>query len=51
MTLAAGEFIRRFLIHVLPGGFPRIRYSSLIQNDYFTQIASDPRIEPQNGLD
>ena len=26
MTLAAGEFIRRFLIHVLPGGFHRIRY-------------------------
>ena len=26
MTLAAGEFIRRFLLHVLPSGFHRIRY-------------------------
>jgi len=26
MTLAAAEFIRRFLLHVLPGGFHRIRY-------------------------
>ena len=26
MTLTAGEFIRRFLLHVLPAGFHRIRY-------------------------
>ena len=26
MTLAAGAFIRRFLLHVLPAGFHRIRY-------------------------
>ena len=26
MTLDAHEFIRRFLIHVLPRGFHRIRY-------------------------
>jgi len=26
MTLAADEFIRRFLLHVLPGGLQRIRY-------------------------
>jgi Putative transposase/Transposase zinc-binding domain len=26
MTLAAAEFIRRFLLHVLPAGFHRIRY-------------------------
>jgi hypothetical protein len=26
MTLAASEFIRRFLLHVLPAGFHRIRY-------------------------
>jgi hypothetical protein len=26
MTLAAGEFIRRFLLHVLPNGFHRIRH-------------------------
>jgi hypothetical protein len=29
MTLAAGEFIRRFLIHVLPDGFHRIRHYGL----------------------
>ena len=26
MTLSHGEFIRRFLLHVLPTGFVRIRY-------------------------
>ena len=26
MTLAADEFIRRFLLHVLPSGFHRIRH-------------------------
>jgi hypothetical protein len=26
MTLDAGEFIRRFLVHVLPERFQRIRY-------------------------
>jgi Putative transposase len=30
MTLAAGEFIRRFLIHVLPQGFHRIRHYGLL---------------------
>ena len=29
MTLAVDEFIRRFLIHVLPGGFHRIRHYGL----------------------
>jgi hypothetical protein len=29
MTLATGEFIRRFLSHVLPQGFHRIRHSGL----------------------
>ncbi|MEH2611798.1 hypothetical protein V1293_004087 [Bradyrhizobium sp. AZCC 1693] len=29
MTLSTGEFIRRFLIHVLPQGFHRIRYYGL----------------------
>ena len=32
MTLAAHEFIRRFLIHVLPGGFHRIRHYGLLAN-------------------
>jgi hypothetical protein len=30
MTLAPGEFIRRFLIHVLPKGFHRIRHYGLL---------------------
>jgi hypothetical protein len=32
MTLAAHEFIRRFLIHVLPSGFHRIRHYGLVAN-------------------
>jgi hypothetical protein len=32
MTLTVGEFIRRFLIHVLPAGFHRIRYYGLFAN-------------------
>ena len=30
MTLATDEFIRRFLIHVLPRGFHRIRHYGLL---------------------
>jgi hypothetical protein len=32
MTLTTDEFIRRFLLHVLPSGFHRIRYYGLIAN-------------------
>ena len=32
MTLSADEFIRRFLLHVLPEGFHRIRYYGLLGN-------------------
>jgi hypothetical protein len=32
MTLATDEFIRRFLLHVLPGGFHRIRHYGLLAN-------------------
>ena len=32
MTLAVGEFMRRFLLHVLPTGFHRIRHYVLIAN-------------------
>lgn len=32
MTLAADEFIRRFLLHVLPQGFQRIRYYGFLGN-------------------
>jgi len=30
MTLAPGEFIRRFMLHVLPNGFHRIRHYGLL---------------------
>ncbi len=32
MTLETGEFTRRFLLHVLPGGFHRIRHYGLLAN-------------------
>jgi hypothetical protein len=34
MTLATGEFIRRFLIHVLPQGFHRIRHCGLLASGH-----------------
>ena len=34
MTLEAEEFIRRFLLHVLPDGFQRIRYYGFLGNRY-----------------
>lgn len=34
LTLAAGEFIRRFLLHVLPSGLQRIRYYGFLGNRY-----------------
>jgi Putative transposase len=32
MTLSAEEFMRRFLLHVLPSGFHRIRHYGLLAN-------------------
>jgi Putative transposase len=37
MILAAEEFIRRFLLHVLPDGFQRIRYYGFLGNRYREQ--------------
>jgi hypothetical protein len=37
MTLAADEFIRRFLLHVLPSGLRRIRYYGFLGNRYRQQ--------------
>jgi hypothetical protein len=37
MTLDANEFIRRFLIHVLPDGFQRIRYYGFLGNCHRTR--------------
>src|ERR1700730_12362833 len=34
MTLETGEFIRRFLLHVLPDGFHRIRHYGLFANGH-----------------
>jgi hypothetical protein len=32
MALAAEEFVRRFLLHVVPGGFVRIRHFGFLAN-------------------
>jgi hypothetical protein len=37
MALEADEFIRRFLLHVLPDGFQRIRYYGFLANRYREQ--------------
>jgi Putative transposase len=34
IALAANEFIRRFLLHTLPDGFPRIRHYGLLANGH-----------------
>ena len=39
MTLAVDEFIRRFLIHVLPDGFHRIRHYGLFANGGRAEVA------------
>jgi hypothetical protein len=59
MTLAANEFMRRFLMHVLPKGFRRIRHFGFLANSCCAQklarirIALDvpnpePRIKPKD---
>jgi hypothetical protein len=56
MRLEASEFIRRFLIHVLPPGFMRIRHYGLFANrqrrhklvrcrELLNQTAPEPRAE------
>ncbi len=37
MTLPSDEFIRRFLMHVMPNGFHRIRYYGFLGNRYRNQ--------------
>ena len=56
MTLSADEFIRRFLIHVLPGGFQRIRYYGLLGNRHrdaklarCRELLGMSRLEPVDG--
>jgi len=38
MTLDADEFLRRFLLHVLPQGFVRIRYFGLLANRHRSEL-------------
>ena len=44
MTLAPGEFIRRFLIHVLPKGLHRIRHYGLLARSSRTVNIARPRV-------
>ena len=44
MTLATDEFIRRFLLHVLPGGFHRIRHYGLFANPVRAHNVSRARV-------
>ena len=50
MTLGANEFMRRFLLHVLPSGFHRIRHYGLIANtgrrDNLARVRELLHIEP-----
>src|SRR5262249_39012050 len=43
MTLASDEFIRRFLLHVLPSGFHRIRHYGLFANGGRTENLAHAR--------
>jgi hypothetical protein len=59
MTLGAHEFIRRFLLHVLPKGFHRIRHYGLFANGNRTgsfararellAVAPPPKPEPSKA--
>jgi hypothetical protein len=58
MTLEADEFVRRFLLHVLPAGFQRIRHYGLFTNRFRAknlaccrQLLVGPRSEllPESG--
>jgi hypothetical protein len=56
MTLGANEFIRRFLLHVLPDGFQRIRYYGFLGNRWreekltrCRQLLAMPQPEPLAG--
>ena len=45
MTLPAEEFLRRFLLHVLPRGFMRVRHFGLLAHRH-----RKPRLERCRGL-
>jgi hypothetical protein len=47
MTLSPTEFMRRFLLQVLPGGFHRIRHYGLLANGNRTaSLTTDARVAP-----
>jgi hypothetical protein len=59
MTLSSVEFIRRFLLHVLPSGFMRIRYYGFLANRHraekvqlarmlLTDQSSSPENDPES---
>ena len=54
MSLETPEFIRRFLIHVLPHGFHRIRYYGLFANGQRTENLAKARkllaVKPTQGV-
>ncbi len=51
MTLSAVEFLRRFLLHVLPRGFMRIRHYGLLANRHRqSQLALCRRLLETSGL-
>ena len=58
MRLQAREFVRRFLLHVLPPGFQRIRHYGLLANRYrevklthCRQLLKAPKPETHEELD
>src|SRR5512139_3016307 len=59
MTLTTGEFMRRFLLHVLPSGFHRIRHYGLLANvgrrDHLAQVrellkVASTHAEPKDAI-
>jgi hypothetical protein len=51
MTLSADEFIRRFLLHVLPKGFHRIRHNHIDYNILVVEVDNFPQKIPQTRID
>jgi hypothetical protein len=53
MTLTTGEFMRRFLLHVLPSGFHRIRHYRLLANagrrDHLAQVRELLKVAPAHA--
>jgi hypothetical protein len=53
MTLTIDEFIRRFLLHMLPSGFHRIRYYGLLANtgrhDNLARVRDLLQVAPANA--